>query len=105
MWYLLAFAAGAIAEYYSERWGVRYANAVTGKYRGLTADAIRVKVWEARKWGVLLFLLSQVDLGALLGGWKLYLSVVVGAALGGWIGLGDVMMSRWERRNPEEEDE
>lgn len=104
MWrYVAAFAVGAVSEYYAEVWGVRYANAINGRYSRLKPEEIAAKIATARKWGSLLLLLGAVDVASVFGGWGLYVAVIAGALVGAWTGLGHVMRAKWERNNPEED--
>lgn len=104
MWvYGVAFAVGAVSEYYAEVWGVKYTNAVNGRYSGLKPEQIDLKIATARKWGTLLLLLGAVDVASVFGGWGLYAAVIAGALVGAWTGLGHVMREKWERNNPEED--
>ena len=99
MIYLVAFLAGAVAEWYSEKWGVLYSNAVNGAYSKVKRADMEEKVWRARKNGLLLLMLSQVDNGAIFGGFWVYSSVVLGAVVGAWTGVGHVMWEKWNRLN------
>lgn len=110
MIYLAAFLAGAGAEWLAEVWGVRYSNAVNGRYARLAEDEMAAKVWRARKSGLILLILSQVDNSAIFGGFWVYGCVVLGAVVGAWTGVGHVMRAKWRRLNgpkpePANEDE
>ena len=102
MIYLAAFLAGAVAEWLAEVWGVRYSNAVNGRYARLSEADMDAKVWRARKSGLILLVLSQVDNSAIFGGFWVYGCVVLGAMVGAWTGVGHVMWAKWRRLNPTE---
>jgi hypothetical protein len=63
-------ALGFAAEFASEVWGIHYTNSITGRYSRLSEAEITAKIWRARKWGALLFLLTQVDIGGASYGTK-----------------------------------
>ena len=99
MIYLVAFLAGAVAEWLAEVWGVTYSNAVNGRYARLAPEEMAAKVARARKSGLVLLVLSQVDNGAIFGGFWVYGCVVLGAGVGAWTGVGHVMWRKFHRLN------
>lgn len=92
-------ALGFAAEFASEVWGIHYTNSITGRYSRLSEAEISAKIWRARKWGALLFLLTQVDIGGASYGPSIYLPIATGAAFGFWFGAGTAMRKKWERLN------
>lgn len=102
---LLGFLAGLVGEWVAETWTVRYTNAVNGKYAGISRADMEAKVWRARKAGLILLGLSQIDNSAIFGGPGVFACVVAGAAVGAWGGLGSVMWAKWNTKNPDEDED
>lgn len=99
---------GFAAEFAAEVWSFRYTNAITGRYKGLSKDAAASKVWASRKWGALLWGLTQVDIGGASYGPRVYFPIMLGAAFGMWLGIGHAVHGKWARINggkPEEGDD
>ena len=99
---------GFAAEFCAEVWAINYTNAVTGRYARTSPEERDAKVWRVRKWGGLLFVLTQVDIAGAANGNAVYLPIAAGAALGFWLGAGHAVRAKWSRLNggkPEEGDD
>lgn len=97
--WLALFALGFAAEFASDASSILYINAAAGRYRGVPEAQMRRRVGKARRIGLVLFGLSQVDTGSVLGGWAAYLSVATGAAFGSQCGIEFAMWYRWRAKN------
>ena len=96
---LLGVGLGFLAQHYAEVWAISYTQAITGRYADVPLDRMRRRVWAARKWGLALFALGQVDVASVLGGWRAFVAVTLGAAVGVWTGIGVAMWGKWRKRN------
>ena len=90
MIYLVAFLAGAVAEFYGDLWTIRWNTAVQARSyplgRGNMTRHIRRTVLLG--WGLLL--LGAVDVASIFGGMELFATVLAGSL------VGSALATRWE---------
>ena len=99
VWLGALFLLGFAAEFASDAYGILYIGAASGRYRGVSEERMRGRVKRARRAGLVLFGLSQVDTGSVLGGWDSYLTVAAGASIGSQCGTHFAMWYRWREKN------
>lgn len=116
--FALAFAAGAVAEYYAEAWSIRWTRNVTHDLP-FNVPKVEARIRGAQNLTSKLLLLGAVDVAAVFGireGWlfgvTLFACVHLGAQLGARRAIRDEVWRKYHKRaadlaanKPDEEDD
>lgn len=92
--FLLAFAYGAVGEYYADLWTIRWNGGTTGP---LPAgwQAFRRRVWRMIFLGAGLRLIGSIDTGTVFGGPWAYVAMALGSQIGGAVATWREMHRRY----------
>lgn len=109
MIYLVAFLAGAVAEYLSDLWTIRWNAATSARSYPLSWPRMRRHIGRTVLLGWGLLTLGAVDVASLLGGVEMFAAVLVGAHVGSAAATIREMVRKWRKKvsalNDEEEGE
>lgn len=98
MIYLVAFLAGAVSEYFSDLWTIRWNAAVQARSFPLSWKRMRRHIAKTVLIGWGLITLGAVDVGSIFGGIWVYGSVVLGTYAGSAVATAKEMLRKWRKK-------
>lgn len=98
MIYLLALVAGGLAEYWSEKWTIRWNTAVQARSYPLGRNNMQRHVRRVILLGWGLLALGAVDVASIFGGAGLFVSVYLGSMLGSAIATHRELWRKWHKK-------
>lgn len=98
MIYLVAFLAGAVAEYFSDLWTIRWNAATSARSYPLSWPRMRRHIGKTVLIGWGLLTLGAVDVASLLGGVEMFVAVLFGAHIGSAVATVREMVRKWRKK-------
>ncbi len=106
MWiWPVAFLAGAVSQYYSELWTIKWTTMVQARSYPLSRKRMGRHVWRVVLLGWGLITLGAVDVGSVFGGFWVFLVVYLGSCAGSAAATVKEMWRKWNLKVANLEDD